>query len=126
MKIGKQFRFEAAHQLPNHDGKCRRLHGHSYMVEVVMAGDPKDADGSGSEGMLVDFSHVSLAVKTHVIDKLDHRNLNDVILDVPTTAENIAVWIADQLTGPLTFDNAWLDSVTVWETATSWARFDTA
>ena len=38
MKVGKQFSFDASHQLVGHFGKCANLHGHTYKVEVVLTG----------------------------------------------------------------------------------------
>jgi len=125
MRIGKVFKFEAAHQLPNHDGKCRNLHGHSYRVEVELEGDPRsEGEGAPDEGMVLDFSALSAIWKRAVHARLDHRFLNDVIPDRVTTAENIAAWILDELVNE--FERQDLDAavaaVTVWETATSWAR----
>ena len=56
MKVGKQFSFDAAHQLVGHFGKCANLHGHTYKVEVVLTGSINDS--GSSEGMVVDFYHV--------------------------------------------------------------------
>lgn len=123
MTIGKRFTFEAAHQLPNHDGKCARLHGHSYVVEVAVAGEQiPEGQGFPDEGMVIDFSLVSSTWRAAIFDRLDHRNLNDV-LDVVTTAENLAVWILRELRHELErMRDVKVESVTVWETATSWAR----
>jgi 6-pyruvoyltetrahydropterin/6-carboxytetrahydropterin synthase len=121
VRIGKTFRFEAAHHLPNHEGKCARPHGHSYRVDIELAGTPRPADGSSSEGMVCDFADVSEAwFPLHAL--LDHRDLNDVLPEryQPTTAENVACFIAAELSGEL----GGLAAVTVWETATSWARVD--
>ena len=41
--------------------------------------------------MTLDFFVLEAAVKTKVMDRLDHKNINDT-LENPT-AENIAVWI---------------------------------
>jgi 6-pyruvoyltetrahydropterin/6-carboxytetrahydropterin synthase len=114
--ICKEFRFEAAHQLPNHDGKCARLHGHSYRVEVRVAGPIADADGSAREGMVMDFARVKEAWEP-IGRALDHQNLND-LLDFPTTAENLAWWMLDQLTQSLPA----VQAVRVWETAAAWAE----
>lgn len=90
--LTKEFKFEAAHDLPNHDGHCRDLHGHSYHGVVTIEGEIKPADGKPDEGMVADFHIIK-----DVTDQLDHTYLNDVIADRPTTAENIAGWIADAL-----------------------------
>ena len=120
--IVKTFRFEAAHQLPNHDGKCARLHGHSYQVEVSIHGPVKPANGDPDEGMVLDFARVSEAWKPINAD-LDHRYLNDV-MDFPTTAENIAGYLADRLGAALApaTDRGLVLGVKVYETATSSAE----
>ncbi|HEY8314175.1 MAG TPA: 6-carboxytetrahydropterin synthase QueD [Candidatus Baltobacteraceae bacterium] len=113
MQIRKHFRFEAAHVLPYHPGKCARLHGHSYRLEVAITG-PLRSDGP-ARGMIEDFDTVKEVVHRDVIDALDHRNLND-ILENPT-CERIVAWIWDRLTPAL----RGLDELVLWETATSCA-----
>ena len=72
MKIGKHFEFEASHILPKHSGKCSRMHGHSYKLTIIANG-PIDKNS----GMIVDFSVISDVVKEEIINKYDHRHLND-------------------------------------------------
>lgn len=69
---------DASHVLPDHPGKCSRLHGHTYRFEVWISGPVTDG------GMLVDFYDV----KRH-IDAWDHRHLNDEV-DFTPTAELLA------------------------------------
>src|SRR6185295_4318434 len=73
MELRKTFQFEAAHLLPRlpRTHKCRRLHGHSFKVEIVVAGecDPK-------LGWLMDYADVSAAFNP-IWRKLDHYHLND-------------------------------------------------
>ena len=95
MQIRKSFTFEAAHVLPNHPGKCARLHGHSYRLDVTLDG-PLQASGPAA-GMVEDFEVVSRVVKAAVISTLDHRSLNE-LMDNPT-AENLARLIFDQAAG---------------------------
>jgi 6-pyruvoyltetrahydropterin/6-carboxytetrahydropterin synthase len=92
--VRRRFRFEAAHELPNHPGKCRRLHGHSYELFVTIHGPVEEATG-----MVVDFSDLKQLVREQVVDRVDHRNLNELI-DNPT-AERIAIWIWEQLSARL-------------------------
>jgi 6-pyruvoyltetrahydropterin/6-carboxytetrahydropterin synthase len=121
-RIAKEFRFEASHVLPNHEGKCSRLHGHSYVVVVECEGPVRSADGSSSEGMVVDFSRLSAIWKTELHPRVDHHHLNDVMPThwQPTTAENIAGWLLGELKARLPL----VIAVTVWETATSSARVE--
>lgn len=95
--ITKIFRFEAAHHLPGHYGKCVRPHGHSYRLEVTVRGSIKNAPGESDHGMVMDFGDLSQIVKNAVIEHLDHQDLN-VVTNIHTTAENLAHWIWDELT----------------------------
>jgi 6-pyruvoyltetrahydropterin/6-carboxytetrahydropterin synthase len=108
VQIRKSFTFEAAHVLPHHPGKCARLHGHSYRLDVALEGSLQ-ASGPAT-GMVEDFEVVSRVVKAAVINELDHRSLNE-LLDNPT-AENILVWIWSRLAQEL----PQLDELTLWET----------
>jgi 6-pyruvoyltetrahydropterin/6-carboxytetrahydropterin synthase len=80
--VTRTFTFEAAHQLPWHQGACRQLHGHGYRLEVTVSG-PLNGDG-----IVVDFADLRAVVEREVIDRYDHTYLND-LLDNPT-AELIA------------------------------------
>ena len=84
--ISHLFRFEAAHQLPWHPGKCRALHGHSYRLLVTVSGPV------GPQGVVLDFADLRRIVEREVIVRYDHRYLNDM-MDNPT-AELIAheIW----------------------------------
>jgi 6-pyruvoyltetrahydropterin/6-carboxytetrahydropterin synthase len=113
VQIRKQFKFEAAHVLPYHDGKCSRLHGHSYRLDVTVEG-PLETAGPAT-GMVVDFDVLSQVVRANVIDALDHRHLNDLI-DNPTS-ENIVAWIWRRLAPAL----PQLAELTLWETANACA-----
>ncbi len=90
MILRKEYGFEAAHFIYNHPGKCRNLHGHSYRLFVLLEGAVNP-----ETGMIIDFDDLSKVVVGKVIDRLDHRFLNDLI--PLSTAENIAAWIWDQL-----------------------------
>ena len=90
MILRKEYGFEAAHFIYNHPGKCRNLHGHSYRVFVSVEGEVLP-----ETGMLIDFDDLSKIVVGKVIEPLDHHFLNDLI--PLSTAENIAVWIWNQL-----------------------------
>lgn len=94
--LTKIFRFEAAHHLPGHRGKCARLHGHSYTLEVTLRGPIKQHEGASDDGMVMDFDDLSHVVKQAVIERLDHQDLNEVT-GIRTTAENLAHWVWDAL-----------------------------
>ena len=108
MQIRKSFTFEAAHVLPHHPGKCARLHGHSYRLDVALEGRSRQAGPAA--GMVEDFEVVSRVVKAAVISQLDHRSLNELIEN--PTAENIVVWIWRRLAHELPH----LAELTLWET----------
>jgi 6-pyruvoyltetrahydropterin/6-carboxytetrahydropterin synthase len=110
-----EFRFDAAHALRGYAGKCARLHGHGYRVQVCLQGD-----GLDELGMLVDFRLVKEACH-QVVDELDHRCLNDVAPfdeDNPT-CENLARHLHERLADALNNARARVTAVTVWETPTS-------
>jgi 6-pyruvoyltetrahydropterin/6-carboxytetrahydropterin synthase len=93
MKIFKDFRFEAAHFLPNvpESHKCRRLHGHSYRLRVLVEGKPEDGSG-----WVMDFADLKSIVKP-VINRLDHQCLNDLPGLENPTAENLAIWLWNEI-----------------------------
>jgi 6-pyruvoyltetrahydropterin/6-carboxytetrahydropterin synthase len=111
--IRKTFRFEAAHVLPHHPGKCSRLHGHSYRFEVAVAGPL--AQRGPAAGMVLDFDEIAALVEPLVIDRLDHSSLNDLLPN--PTAEHIALWIWNELADRL----PQLVEIVVWETPTACA-----
>lgn len=93
-RISKTWSFDAAHRLPNHDGKCRQPHGHTYSVEVVVEGMPQPLDGRAEEGMVCDFSRLD-AVWRQVEPLLDHRDLNVSVgaRIERTTSERLAAFL---------------------------------
>ena len=90
MILRKEYGFEAAHFIYNPPGKCRNLHGHSYKLFVSLEGTVNP-----ETGMIIDFDDLSKVVNEKITQRLDHRFLNDLI--PLSTAENISVWIWDQL-----------------------------
>lgn len=94
--LSKEFRFEASHQLPNHDGKCARLHGHSWVLLVGVVGVVNTVKGFAKEGMVRDYADIKGPMQP-LIDQLDHHHLNDLLGDYPPTSENVLIWIASHL-----------------------------
>ncbi len=94
--IGKEFRFEASHQLPNHDGKCARLHGHSWRGVIYVSGN-KLATSGAKQGMIMDFGDIKKYLKPLIDDYLDHYHLNETTGLANPTSEAIAKWIYEQL-----------------------------
>lgn len=89
MFVLKEFEFDAAHYLPEYNGKCERLHGHTYKLVVKVEGTPD------KEGMVIDFIRLKNIVKEEVLNKLDHACLNDILKQ--PSAENISVWVWQRL-----------------------------
>ncbi len=111
MDIVKDFRFEAAHWLPNVPAghKCRRMHGHSFRGEIALRGviDPHT-------GWVMDFAEIKAALGP-IVQQLDHYLLNEIEgLDNPTS-ERLAMWIWDRLAPKL----PQLHRVTIEETCTT-------
>ncbi|MBI4815253.1 MAG: 6-carboxytetrahydropterin synthase QueD [Deltaproteobacteria bacterium] len=93
MEIYKEFRFEAAHRLPNvpPNHKCFRLHGHSFRCEIHVKGkvDPK-------LGWLIDFGDIDKLVEP-LRNQLDHHYLNEIEGLANPTSETLVRWIWDRL-----------------------------
>ena len=118
ISITKKFEFEAAHKLPNHSGKCRNLHGHSYKLEVTVSSNKLNG-----QGMVMDFGDLKAIVKKHVLDKFDHSNLND-FFEIPT-AEHMIHWI--YLTLDVHITDEWkskinVERVRLYETSNSYVE----
>ena len=100
--IRKKLEVAGAHRLElDYESKCQNLHGHNWIITVELK-----SSSLNNNGMVMDFTHI----KRKIHDRLDHKYLND-IFDFNPTAENIAEWIADELTG--FFDDIWVDCTRV-------------
>ena len=122
--VTKIFHFESAHHLPGHRGNCAYLHGHSYRLEVTIRGPIKDMPGESDHGMVMDFGDLSHIVKNLVIERLDHRDLNEVT-GLHTTAENLAHWIWSELTNH-GLPQALLYRIRLWETESGYVEITKA
>jgi len=126
--LGRRESFNAAHQLYDPDlsdeqnrrlfGKCANMHGHNYVLEVVVAGEIDQASG-----YVLDLKLLSDVIGRQVIRDVDHRNLNTDVAwlkgRIPT-AENLALAIWDRLRPEL--PAGLLRTVRVWETDKNWAE----
>ena len=127
--LTKEFKFEAAHKLVGHDGKCARLHGHSWKAKVVLQGHSLAGHGP-KEGMLADYGDVKKVVDPLVDKFLDHRYLNETLKTDRPTSEFVARWLYEKLegefgradTGVLVLAN--LVAVEVEETCTSSCKYE--
>ena len=107
MTVAKRFHWEAAHRLPEHPGRCRHLHGHSYKMSVEVEG------AVGPSGMVADFGELKAAVAP-LVEAWDHATLvsaadeallgvvrrhgwKHFVFDGPTTAEGLARFAAEHV-----------------------------
>ncbi len=128
VRVSRRESFNAAHQLCDPGlsdaenrrlfGKCANLHGHNYVLEVVVAGQVDQ-----TSGYVIDLKVLSDVICRQVIQDVDHRNLNT---DVPwlkgciPTAENLALAFWERLRPE--FPEGLLQSVRLWETEKNWAE----
>ena len=86
--VSKRMEISASHKLSlNYESKCSKLHGHNWIATVFCRSNELNENG-----MVCDFTHI----KRMIVDRLDHKNLNEVLPFNPT-AENIARWIVEQI-----------------------------
>ncbi|MHB8623056.1 MAG: 6-carboxytetrahydropterin synthase QueD [Sulfuricaulis sp.] len=111
MEIYKLFTIEAAHQLPNvpEKHKCRRLHGHSFRVEIHVSGPVQE-----NSGWIMDFAEITRAFQP-LYDQLDHHYLNEIEGLENPTSENLARWVWSRLKPSLPL----LSHIVVRETCTA-------
>ena len=127
--ICKKFKFDAAHHLPDYQGKCHNIHGHTFHMEVEVSGKVQE---EGSEtGMIIDFSNLKTIVNETVIDLVDHTDLNNQFRN--PTAENMVERFANSIQEelnrhyyvPLHLDdsNIFLKRLRLYETEDSYAEW---
>ena len=126
--VSRRESFNAAHQLCDPHlsdeenqrvfGKCANVHGHNYVLEVVVAGAI-----NRSTGYVLDLKLLSDVIDRLILQEVDHRNLNT---DVPwlqgliPTAENLAVAFWERVRSEL--PDGSLRSLRLWETDKNWAE----
>jgi 6-pyruvoyltetrahydropterin/6-carboxytetrahydropterin synthase len=118
LSVTKIFTFAAAHHLPNYNGKCADHHGHTWKLFVSVKLKP---DSFGAEaGMIVDFSILKNLVNKYIIDILDHSDLNNCCNN--PTAENILLWIKEQLEITFKHSSYYLSKLQLWESEDSFVE----
>jgi len=121
--VSVQAHYDSAHFLRHYKGKCERLHGHRYVVEVAL-----QTPRLNEAGIAVDFVDLKGHLR-ELADALDHQNLNDLpqFEGVETSAENQARYFFEALRDRLpTQLAAGLLYARVWETPTQWAQYGPA
>ncbi|MCE5193994.1 MAG: 6-carboxytetrahydropterin synthase QueD [Nitrospiraceae bacterium] len=111
--------FSASHQLRGYKGKCEKMHGHNFKVQVhVVAERLNDID------LAVDF-HDLKKILNEIIDPLDHSLLNEIFpfTEKNPSSENIAKWVYDTMSKKFSDENVQVSAVTVWESDTASATY---
>lgn len=126
IRLGRRYRFSASHRLhapelsaeQNREifGKCNNPHGHGhdYVLELVMAGEPDP-----ETGLLLDVPALDALVASTVLREYDHKFLNEEIAafgDLPPTTENVARDIRGRLDAKWPSTRARLERIRVYET----------
>ncbi|OOF58973.1 6-carboxytetrahydropterin synthase QueD [Rodentibacter myodis] len=137
-KVSKEFSFDMAHLLDGHDGKCQNLHGHTYKLQVEIAGDLHQY--GAKKAMVMDFSDLKAIVKKAILDPMDHafiydqtsereskiahllQDLRSKTFGVPfrTTAEEMARFIFNRLKYE---EKLPVSAIRLWETPTSFCEY---
>jgi 6-pyruvoyltetrahydropterin/6-carboxytetrahydropterin synthase len=115
-----QAHYDSAHYLRNYQGKCERLHGHRYVVELALATNELD-----KAGIAFDFVDIKKHLR-ELADHLDHNNLNDLppFDTIEPSAENQAKYFYDEMKRRLPQRMAEaIVYARVWETPTQWAQY---
>ena len=132
MKIAKEFRWEMGHRLPEHFGLCANIHGHSYKMIVEFEGDLNE------QGMVIDYYDIEKIINP-IIDKLDHSfmvNEKDkvavefleklkskkVVVDFESTAENISIYMLNEISRSNLPSNVKKIKVRIYETEGDYAE----
>jgi len=120
-ELSVEAQFSAAHQLRGYKGKCERLHGHNWRVQVTVS-----SERLNEIDVVVDF-HDLKRIVSEVISSLDHSFLNEVFpfTEINPSSENIAKWIYDSIKKRLRKDYRGISitSVTVWESESASATY---
>ena len=132
MKIAKEFRWEMGHRLPEHFGKCKNIHGHSYKMIIELDGE---VDKSG---MVIDYYDVKKLIQP-VIEKLDHSFMvykddieiisflekmksKMVVVEFQSTVENICKYFLNEIKKIKLPANVHKVTVRIYETADDYAE----
>ncbi len=140
LQVTKRFTLEMAHALTCHDGPCKHMHGHSYVLDITLSGEPMDRPGDPKNGMVMDFADLKTIVKRCVVDHYDHALVlheserSTIDLDHPLfgrtrftswqpTCENLLLDMVARIRAELPQVSS-LSHARLRETATSWAEWE--
>tara|TARA_R110000803_G_scaffold51337_1_gene106190 strand:- start:6177 stop:6542 length:366 start_codon:yes stop_codon:yes gene_type:complete len=117
--LRKKFKFESAHKLEHHDGKCAMLHGHSWIGWAEIKSPELQTTGAKA-GMVMDYGDIKKAIAPMVEKYLDHHYLNSTLeMDMPTS-ERVAEWVFNYLESKI----MGLVAIEIEETCTSSCRYE--
>lgn len=139
IRLTKEFRFEMAHVLSGYDGPCSNMHGHSYILNVTVIGEPIKQKDNTKLGMVIDFNDLDSIVNQQIISKFDHavsvmhdtpifnkltegKFANVVALPFQPTCENLLPYFAKLISDKLPSEVR-LHHLRLHETATSFAEW---
>ncbi|GAB4132509.1 MAG: 6-carboxytetrahydropterin synthase [Bacteroidia bacterium] len=127
-----------AHALEGHDGQCRHIHGHSYVLYVRLSGKPLFEPGHPKNGMVMDFGDLKKIIDEQIIRVFDHAlvlnenhtqtiNTDDpslklVLVPYQPTCEMLLVDFRERIQHLLP-EQVQLHSLRLNETATSYAEW---
>lgn len=121
--VSKEFTFDAAHHLHAYEGKCKNLHGHTYKAVIGISARPDHT------GITADFGLIKEIWKSRIETYLDHRYLNETLPPMNTTAENMVVWLFEQMEETLASEeyitqiiDGRTEFIRLYETPTSYAE----
>jgi 6-pyruvoyltetrahydropterin/6-carboxytetrahydropterin synthase len=111
--------FSAAHQLRNYKGKCENLHGHNWLVQVIVYGQDLN-----HIGLLIDFGIIKQVLKS-LLSQLDHTCLNQLTMfcEENPSSENIARWLYEKLSQHPQLASVKIRLVRVWESDNACASY---
>ncbi|MGB0948828.1 MAG: 6-pyruvoyl trahydropterin synthase family protein [Marinirhabdus sp.] len=141
IRITKRFSFETGHALYGYDGKCRNVHGHSYLLSVTVIGVPNGDAEHVKFGMVIDFGDLKKIVKEEIVtvfdhatvfnkntphvelaNELDRRGHNVLLVDYQPTSEMMVLDFAEKIKKRLP-ENIQLYALKLQETPTSYAEW---
>ena len=141
-EITKEYEISYGHRLLNHKGKCARLHGHNAKISITIEGPITKDNESPSDGMVMDFGDLDAGIAVWLDKTLDHRTILEagdplisaigetdksslVIIDMPPTAELLAMFIHNQTIQWLDiYKKEYTASITFWETSKACATIN--
>ncbi len=111
--------FSAAHQLRGYKGRCEKLHGHNWRIQVTVS-----SERLNDIGIAIDFHELKI-ITNEVISTLDHSFLNEFFpfTEINPSSENIAKWLYDSIKKRIDDDKVKVSAVTVWEADTASATY---